>query len=60
LLSSPGDASKAFPFQFGSISPGTMNVMTVSFSSSIYLAYNWSFVLHNAACIYGGVDHVLL
>ncbi|KEH22484.1 eukaryotic translation initiation factor 4G-like protein [Medicago truncatula] len=24
-----GDASKAFPFQFGSISPGTVNVMTI-------------------------------
>lgn len=34
----PGDASKAFPFQFGSISPGFMNGMQVflGFSFSVF------------------------
>lgn len=31
----PGDGSKAFPFQFGSISPGFMNGMQVLFYPSI-------------------------
>lgn len=48
MLSFPGDASKAFPFQFGSISPGIMNVMTVSFSFANYLTCTCSLVLINA------------
>lgn len=41
LLYAPADASKAFPFQFGSISPGFMNGMAVSFISNKCLLSSW-------------------
>ena len=37
LFYAPADASKAFPFQFGSISPGFMNGMAVSFLAANFL-----------------------